>query len=206
MATAFRRKGSRVVGRMDVHERELVVSLLQQTRELLGGDDHAGTGDPLQDLLGSLGAEPLDPEEVAGRDPALQRLLPPASRDDERMAADFRAMTEGHLRQQKTATLATAIVALGGDPGAAPGADLEDRRGDTVELDLGQAQSLMRALTDVRLVLAERLELRTDEDSEQLHAMLEDAEDIEDPRMLLAAYYDFLTWLQESVTLAIMRR
>ena len=180
-----------------------MVSLMMQTRELLGGDDHASTGDPVQDLFASLDRDPVDPDEVASRDPALQRLLPPASRDDEQLAADFRGMTEDHLRRQKTATLATAISALGGDPSGALGVDLE-HGGERVELDLGQAQALMRALTDVRLVLAERLDLRTDEDSERLHALVESAEDLDDPRTLLAAYYDFLTWLQESVTLAVM--
>ncbi|AKU16335.1 DUF2017 domain-containing protein [Luteipulveratus mongoliensis] len=203
MATAFRRKGSRVVGRMDTQEREVVISLFEQTRELVGGEDHVSSGDPLQDLIGGWDRAPIDPEEVASRDPALQRLLPPASRDDDQLAGDFRAMTEDNLRRQKATRLSTAIAAFGGEPGGAVGVDLE-RGGEKIEMDLGQAQAVMMALSDVRLVLGERLGLRTDEDSEELHAMLEAAEELEDPRMLLAAYYDFMTWLQESVTIAVM--
>lgn len=191
MATAFKRKGSRLVGKLDEGERQIVVSLLRQTRELVGVDDRPSSGDPLQDLLGSFDRDPIDPAEVADRDPALQRLLPPASRDDPQLAQDFRSMTEDTLRRRKSATLATAIGAL------------QPTRGDRLELDLGQAQALMMGLADVRLVLGERLDLRTDEDSDLLHAELERASAIADPRLLMAAYYDFLTWLQESVALAL---
>jgi len=64
-------------------------------------------------------------------------------------------------------------------------------------------------LTDVRLVLGERLGLRTDEDSDRLHERLERAlageEEVDPGLFQQMAYYDFLTWLQESVTLALLR-
>ena len=59
------------------------------------------------------------------------------------------------------------------------------------------------ALTDVRLLLGERLGLRTDEDAEALAVRLEQGDD-DDPATVLAAYYDFMTWLQESLTQALM--
>ena len=49
-----------------------------------------------------------------------------------------------------------------------------------------QAQALVVALTDVRLLLGERLGLRTDDDAEELAQRLDDA-DQDDPAMLLAA-------------------
>ena len=61
----------------------------------------------------------------------------------------------------------------------------------------------MVALTDVRLLLGERLGLRTDDDAEELAQRLDDA-DQDDPATLLAAYYDFMTWLQESLTQSLM--
>ena len=59
------------------------------------------------------------------------------------------------------------------------------------------------ALTDVRLLLGERLGLRTDEDAEELAQRLERRRR-RPGRAALAAYYDFLTWLQESLTQALM--
>ena len=59
------------------------------------------------------------------------------------------------------------------------------------------------ALTDVRLLLGERLGLRTDEDADALQDRLEAAA-ADDPQLHLAAYYDFMTWLQESLTQALM--
>lgn len=192
MAASFKRKGSRLTGRLDEQERAVVTSLLAQTRELVAPEDETVSNDPLHDIVGSWQQPEIDPAEVAQRDPALQRLLPPASREDDDLATDFRAMTEDTLRRRKAANISTAVAAL------------DASEGDRVELDLGQAQALMIALSDVRLVLGERLGLRTDEDSERLHQQLDESEDYDDPQMLLAAYYDFLTWLQESVAVALM--
>ncbi len=60
----------------------------------------------------------------------------------------------------------------------------------------------MVALTDVRLVLGERLGLRTDEDAIALAAALEELDE-DDPQAFLVAIYDFLTWLQESLVHAL---
>ena len=58
-------------------------------------------------------------------------------------------------------------------------------------------------LTDVRLLLGERLGLRTDEDADALQDRLEEASP-DDPQLDLAAYYDFMTWLQESLAQALL--
>jgi len=107
------------------------------------------------------------------------------------MAAEFRRLTEHGLRERKTANLATAIAAV------------LAAEGDKVRLDLEQAQAMVVALTDVRLVLGERLGLRTDDDADALQDRLEAASE-DDPHLYLAAYYDFMTWLQESLTQALM--
>ena len=65
------------------------------------------------------------------------------------------------------------------------------------------------ALTDVRLVLASRLGLHTDEDAERLHAEIElathalETDDdgslpVDPERVWLGMLYQALTWLQES--------
>ncbi len=193
MAKAFHRKGQRVVGRMDAEEILVVVHLLTLTRDFVA-PEREGTGDPFLDLIAGLGESDPDPTEPS--DPALRRLLPPAHRTDTDQAAEFRRLTEHNLRSRKAANLATAIAAL--DAAAPP----------KVDLDLDQARALSVALTDVRLILGERLGLRTDEDSDRLHTALERAlsgeEDLDPAVAQQMAYYDFLTWLQETVTLALM--
>ena len=195
MAKAFKRKGDRFVARLDSLEREVVAGLLEQTRDFLAPAPRAETGDPFDDLVASMGMpsfqEATDPRLEGPRDPALERLLPPAHREDEAVAAEFRRLTEQGLRERKTANLTTAVDAL------------RDADGDKVVLSGAQAQALVVALTDVRLLLGERLGLRTDDDAEELAQRLDDA-DQDDPAMLLAAYYDFMTWLQESLTQSLM--
>ena len=192
MAKAFKRKGDRFVARLDDVEREVVVGLLQQTQDFLEPAHREPTGDPFDDLvatLGPLGDPALTPQ--APFDPALERLLPTANREDPALAAEFRRLTEHGLRERKTANLATAIeVLLAAD-------------GDKVTLDQAQAQAMVVALTDVRLLLGERLGLQTDDDADALQDRLEAASK-DDPQLYLAAYYDFMTWLQESLTQALM--
>ncbi|WP_265447583.1 DUF2017 domain-containing protein [Flexivirga meconopsidis] len=192
MATAFKRKGSRVVAKMAAEEREVVSELLTQTRQLVAPNDGA-TGDPVEDMMASIGRT-ADPDELASRDPALARLLPDGHREDAEVASEFRSLTEHGLRQRKAANLSTAIAAL------------DATRGEKLELDLGQAQALLISLTDARLALGERLGLRSDDDSEQLQHDIVEAGDAvsDDPRLLTGLYYDFLTWMQESLAHALL--
>jgi len=199
VATAFKRKGDCFVARLDDVERQVVVALLKQTHEFLAPAPREPTGDPFEDLVARLGMPRLtdsagdagDDVAQATRDPALERLLPAAHRDDPAMAAEFRRLTEHGLRERKAANLASAISAL------------QVTDGDKVRLDQAQAQAMVVALTDVRLVLGERLELRTDDDADALQDRLEAASE-DDPQLLLAAYYDFMTWLQESLIQVLM--
>ena len=200
MARAFKRKGARFVARLDDVEREVVVGLLEQTHELLAPVPREPTGDPFDDLVSRMGLPPMedskDFEDDAlqpPRDPALERLLPSAHREDPGLAAEFRRLTEYGLRERKAANLSMAILAL------------QDSDGDKVSLDQEQAEAMVVGLTDVRLLLGERLGLRTDEDADALQDRLEVASE-EDPQLYLAAYYDFLTWLQESLIQALMGR
>ncbi|HSP59468.1 MAG TPA: DUF2017 family protein [Ornithinimicrobium sp.] len=192
MATAFRREGDRLVGGFDAEEVEVLLHVLRLTRAFVA-PERPDSGDPFLDLVAGRG-EDVDPEEPA--DPALARLLPPASRDDDEQAREFRRLTEHGLRTRKAATIGAAVAAL------------EAARPPELSLDAAQAHALAVALTDVRLVLGERLGLRTDEDSERLHdqleAALEGATDLDPVTAQKMAYYDFLSWVQESVTTAML--
>ena len=195
MATAFKRKGDRFVARLDEAEREVVVDLLRQTRAFLAPVHRETTGDPFDDLVATLGLPALADSEADAaqgpRDPAMDRLLPAGHHDDPAMAAEFRRLTQHGLRERKTANLATAIaVVMAAD-------------GDKITPDQEQAQAMVVALTDVRLLLGERLGLQTDDDADALQDRLEAATE-DDPQLYLAAYYDFMTWLQESLTQALM--
>jgi hypothetical protein len=95
VARAFKRKGSRFVARLDEDEREVVVGLLEQTHQFLAPEAYKPTGDPFEDLVARLGLPRLtDPGQDPARDapqvphdPALDRLLPSAHRDDPELAA-----------------------------------------------------------------------------------------------------------------------
>ena len=201
MARGFRRKGSgrhaRYAAQLDPLERATVAGLMDQVRDLLDPPAPAPEGDDFASIVAGLGMgvtvaaadqADLDPDE-AGRDPALDRLLPTANRQDDEAAAEFRRLTETGLRQRKASALQTAADLMRGD--------------DKLRLDAGQAQTLLKALTDVRLVLGERMGLRTDEDVEVLEAAAQDL-DPDDPLGYALAVYDFLTWLQESLASAML--
>jgi len=220
VARGFKRKGETFVAKLDAVERGLVVGLMEQVRELLEPDepDEPGAdaasrsagdhgGDAFDQIVAGLGGSgwgvsvspedqapgaPTSPGRLGERDPALDRLLPSAHREDEQIAAEFRRLTEHGLRARKTANLSTAIAAISG---------AEEPR---VELDQAQAVALVVALTDVRLVLGERLGLHSDEDLELIEEHVSSLDD-DDPAVYALAVYDFLTWLQETLAHALSR-
>lgn len=203
MATAFRRKGRgadrRFVAVLDAEERELVASLMEQVADLLGPTATTATGDEGFDaVVAGIGLATPDtgvaPEdaESSSRDPALDRLLPAGHREDDEAAAEFRRLTEGGLRHRKASGLAASVAALRGSA-------------DVLVLDPPQAVVFVTAITDVRLVLGERLGLHEDEDLDRLEALADSLGPAE-PVVHVLALYDFMTWLQESLASALMKR
>ncbi|MFL6081597.1 MAG: DUF2017 domain-containing protein [Ornithinibacter sp.] len=201
MARGFRRKGhgshTTYAAQLDPLERATVAGLMDQVRDLLDPPAPAPEGDDFASIVAGLGMgvtvaaedqSDLDPDG-ARRDPALDRLLPTANRQDDEAAAEFRRLTETGLRQRKAGVLQTAADLLRGD--------------DRLRLDAGQARAVLTALTDVRLVLGERMGLRTDDDVEVLEAAAQDL-DPDDPLGYALAVYDFLTWLQETLASAML--
>jgi hypothetical protein len=204
VARAFRRKGDRFVAKFDEMERGVVAGLMEQTREIVAptdaGEPRVDSGDAFDDLVAGLGVSVAADDQVGelptdldDRDPALDRLLPTAHRGDPEVASEFRRLTEHSLRDRKATNLAVAIAALRG------------ASGDRLELTREQAQAVIVALTDTRLVLGERLGLRTDEDALVLDERIATL-DPDDPAVYAASFYDFLTWMQESLTTAMLGR
>jgi hypothetical protein len=204
MARGFRRRGHgahvRYAAQLDPLERATVAGLMDQVHDLLHpapvpreADDDFGSivaGLGMGVTVAAEDQEDLD-ASAAARDPALDRLLPTANRTDDEAAAEFRRLTETGLRQRKAAALALAAGLM--------------RAEDKVRLDEDQARTFLTALTDVRLVLGERMGLRTDDDIDLLEAGAADL-DPDDPLAYALAVYDFLTWLQETLASAMLQR
>lgn len=213
MARGFKRSHGQFVAKLDAVERGLVVGLMEQVLELVepeadatdpdATDPDAADGDEFDRIVAGLGGIGMGVSlsaadqvpELSGsvpqpRDPALERIFPTANREDEQLAAEFRRLTEDGLRARKAANLTTAISALSG---------IEDQK---VSLEQPQALALLIALTDVRLVLGERLGLKHDDDMDLLEEQVSGLED-DDPAVYALAVYDFLTWLQETLAHAL---
>jgi uncharacterized protein DUF2017 len=171
-------------------EREVLVHLLGQLDDLLDdGFAPSADEDPLAALVG-MGDPGADPPQTP-EDPALARLLPDGNRDDPEASAEYRRLTEHGLRSRKRSGARLAAQALS--------------RGESVVLTQEEALALMKSLTDVRLVLGERLELRTDEDAERLHERLWAGEGSES-FLATASVYELLTSWQEHLVHAVGRR
>lgn len=189
----FARKRGVYVAHLDRTERVILSRVVADTALLLGTrldvELPAGEEDPLAGLAWSADgvAEPADP--------ALARLLPNAAEDDE-VAAEFRRLTESDLRAAKVDRLRMVWAAL-----LAPG--------ERLEVQPERAMDWAAALTDVRLVLAERLGVVTEEDAEAVYeaatSRRQPSTDEDEVRSALSSLYMALTWLQESL-LAVMLR
>ncbi|TSD57838.1 DUF2017 domain-containing protein [Aeromicrobium piscarium] len=186
MTPFIRRRGS-VVGSFEQNEAQLLANLAAQVVELLRdrNGESESSADPLAAMVGMNG--PVLPPE----DPVLARLLPDAYADDPEDAAEFRRYTEQTLTSAKVANAESLIGALAeGGMGAGEDVDVE------VELDEGQTLAWLRAFTDVRIALAVRLGIESDEDAERL------AEDADPATAAMADVYDWLGFVQETLVQA----
>ena len=184
-----RRRGG-MTATFDPAEANVIASLAGQVIELLrdrNGIQIADT-DPLISELG-LGGPSQPPE-----DPVLQRLLPDAYRDNPEDSAEFRRFTESALTSAKVANAETVLATL-----SAGGLDLADESDAPVEVELGpdEAQAWLRSLTDIRLSLAVRLGIETEEDA----MLLENSAD--QAVLAMSELYDWLGYVQETLVQAL---
>lgn len=180
MAQGFRPTRKGITARFEEPEKQLLQKLFADVAEALA-PDRPVSEDPLERLLGVSG------DTSAPEDSALHRLLPDGSPDPER-AAEFRRYTERGLREAKIGGLKQAALALEAQP---------------VRLDPEQAQVFGRALNDVRLVLADRLGIRSEEDAERV-GRYDDWSAIEDVETYMSLLYNFVSWLQETLVQALL--
>ena len=195
----FERTSVGYVARLDPFERDVLVQVVADVAELLGDrpvafadrEDHgeddgegAGVGEGEGERDGRTSPEDgprpdgadawtsLDPHRdqlLPPDDRGVRRLLPDASKDAV-LAAEFRRLTEDELRRTKCDRLHRlwdTLIRLPFEP-------------RSTELELlvppEQADDLAATLTDIRLVLADRLDLETDEDVDALYDELADAD------------------------------
>ena len=204
----FRTRQGRFVARVDDGERAVVASVVADVLELLGAprpDEEPAAGDgevPVPAADGDMPHLRTD-TPTAPVDPAVRRLLPDASRDDPAVAAEFRRLTEDDLRAKKVDRLVTLWHAL-----MAPGGG---RRHDELVVRSHDAPAFAAALTDLRLVLAERLGVHTDAEADAMYAVLGEpppsvpaARGDHETRRYLVSVYGALTWLQESLVVLML--
>jgi len=110
-------------------------------------------------------------------DPAVARLLPDAY-DDPDDARDFRRFTENDLRQSKMQHAMTVLEEI-------------ERSGEKVSVT--STDSWLGLLNDARIAIGTRIQI-----SEDNHGELAELPD-DDPRSGLFHFYDWLTFLQESL-------
>lgn len=201
----FEARGDVAVAELDSEERAVIARVIADVGLLLDGESFGMEPERVEDSeeelfrhLRGLEAALSDPE-----DPAVLRILPNAAPTDREVADEFRRLTEPELRATKVDRLRVMWMALSED-------------GPEWEVPADQAMATAAALTDVRLVLAARLGLDTDDDADALHRELDMAEHalatgadsdfaINPERVWLGMLYQALTWLQESLMSYVMR-
>lgn len=185
MARAFKYTPRGLSAQLDKAERQLLRGLFQDVITLLEPERREDE-DPLWAMVG------LDPDAhradfAAPTDRAVKRLLPDINPDDAAASLEFRRLTERTLRERKIGALREAALAIESGP---------------LLLEVAAAPRFAAALNDVRLVLAERLGLETEEDAEAIHAQ-DDWSKAETTDEYLALVYNFVTWFQESLMQAL---
>ena len=187
------RRSGHVIATFTGFEADLLRSLASQMVELLRNEraePAAHTGDAFDAITAEFSGATTIPD-----DPVLARLFPTAYPDDEESAADFRRFTEGGLRDGKAAA-AGAIIDTLEDAGLPPELTEAGLVID-VELSQGEAETWMRAFTDIRLALATRLGVEAG-DEHYWHSLPDD-----DPRAQAHDIYEWVGYLQETVVEAL---
>lgn len=131
-------------------------------------------------IAGAFGGADAPPD-----DPALARLMPDAYADDHEASAEFRRHTENELVERRIRDARRVLAGLdtslnepvSADPASGAAARVEASRGDApfdVVLDHESGEAWMRTLAAVRLVVASRLGIETEDDDEAARAADDD--------------------------------
>ena len=174
----FERIDGHFVTIIDPIEAQVITQLVGQVRELLTNSADSAA-DPAADPATDSATDSAVDEP---RDAAVLRLLPDAYSDDHEAAAEFRRFTAAGLAEKKMRNADVVTLDLARSAASATPS--------TVELDGASVQAWLRSLTDVRLVLAHRLGIETD-DAERATT--------NDNELMIGDLYDWLGWVQGSL-------
>ncbi|HEY0188443.1 MAG TPA: DUF2017 family protein [Cellulomonas sp.] len=195
---AFRWQDDALVAEVAPGERDVLATVVADVAELLGAG-RLEVHDPREG--GEVGLRMRLEAVPAPDDPAVHRLLPDASRDDPEVAAEFRRLTEDDLRQDKIARLAELFALLAPDDGEDGG---EPDRGHRVRVPRADGPRLAATITDLRLVLGERLGVQDEQAGDLLDDELSGPDPASDDRAAqirhyLGSVYVALGWWQETL-------
>ncbi len=115
------------------------------------------------------------------RDPALRRLFPPASLEDEGLRAEFERLTRDELLRERLAAAETMA-----------------RTADAGRLSEDELLAWLAVVNDVRLILGTRLDVTEETTFEDFAALPED-----DERARTYALYAYLTFLEDQMVAAL---
>lgn len=137
-------------------------------------------------MLSSLAAqvsELLESRSARDSDPAMLRLLPDAYPDDADASAEFRRFTANGLAERKVANASHVVADLAAASRATSAT--------AVKVDAQAAQAWLRTLTDIRLTIASRLGIESDDDEPLLSGGMD--------QPALVDLYDWLGFVQGSL-------
>ena len=123
-------------------------------------------------------------DDGAPNDPAIARLVPDGYTGDPEAAQEFRELTQRDLLDRRESDAARVLATLHESPGLPEEGTITDPSDEALlevmelRLDPEELQAWLRTLAALRLVLASRLEIKTEEDH-----------DADDPRF---GIYDWL--------------
>lgn len=210
MAHAFRRRADGTLAcRLDGEEKAIIAQVAQETADLIRADlGIDADGDALrraaqsEDPLRRLEAEFAGRDARPPADSAVRRLFPTASQDPD-LAVEYRRLAQQDLADGKLADLRRVMTIL-------------DRTGGghgEVVIDDAESMAMLRALNDVRIVLADRLGLERDGDFDTVRMLQQIGERVEETTPagddehvgsdIVIAVYELLSWLQESLLRAL---
>lgn len=177
-------RGDDVVLTLQDNERSLMLTVFTDLAALLAedsdGDDDRPDSENWEARLGLV-------DRPRPEDPALLRLLPDVDPEDDERSAEFRRLTEFDLKQAKAHNVRIVLLGLS--------------KGNDISLTRDEVLAWMKGLNDLRLVLAVRLGIDTEEAQEEKYAHREDLSESEDLTLTL---YDFLTWIQDQLTTTLL--
>ncbi|MFW0121188.1 DUF2017 domain-containing protein [Rothia sp. CCM 9419] len=180
MAQGFKATPRGYTAQFSATEAELLGKLFNDVATALTPDEQPEK-DPLAALIGI--TENTDIPE----DPAVARMLPVAS-DDPEVADEYRRYTELSLRQHKIGNLKLAHMQV---------------QHQNITLNDEHAQAWASALNDVRLTLAERLNIHSEEQAEKIGEYTNN-NTVETVEEYMSFVYNFITWLQDTLMEAML--